>query len=447
MRRRLLGGSAIAAAGAATLYLSGLITNVLVARLLPPEDAGAFFLAQSVANSTMLVAQMGLATAAIRLIADSMARGEPGRTRDTVRLVLRTGWIVVAIGLVFVFPPTGHLIDRIFPSTHLGRFAALIAALMVVRTLTQHRASTFLGFHDIGRATVLGQIAGPGLTALALVALWIGAREHATVRVVLGLVAIAWVPSLVIATVMLRFKVRGLQGPGSATRRDILRLTIPLTVSNFCALVLQQGHFFIVGARLPATDVARYGASMRLANLLNTSLQIISAVTTPIVAELYAQGKMKQLQRMMRSTASGALAFTLPGALVFIIFGRTVLRLVYGPFYASAASLLGVMCIGQIATVAGGQGPAALNMTGHERTTMITNMIAGAVTIVLSLVTVGRYGAMGPAASWAFGYTLVNLLQVLSARRLVGIWTPAGIGPAFEEAKILLRRYRSSDRP
>jgi O-antigen/teichoic acid export membrane protein len=442
MRRRLLGGSAIAAAGAGTLYLSGLVTNVLVARLLPPKEAGAYFLAQSVATSTVYIAQLGLATAAIRLVADSIARGELGRARDSVRLVLRAGWIAVAIGLVFVFAPTGRVVDALFPSTQLGRFMPLIAALLVARTLTHHRANTFRGFHEIGRATLFSQIAGPGLTAAALVALWVVAREDATVRIILGISAAAWVPGLVAASVLLRFKLKSLHGPGSATPRDLARLSIPLTMSSLCGLALQQGHFLIVGARLAATEIARYGAAMRLSNLLNTTLQIVAVVTTPIIAELHAQGKIKELERVMRTTSSGALAFTLPPAVLFMIFGRTVLRVVYGPFYAGAASILAVMCIGQIVTVAAGQGASVLNMTGHERANLMCNFVAGTFTIVCCLLFVGPFGAMGGAVSWAAGIILLNVVQVGSARRLVGVWTQAGIGRSLDEAGILLRRFR-----
>jgi len=89
IKEKLLKGGAWAFAGKVVTALSGLAISALLARLLTPEEMGAYFLTFSLVSVAAIVAQLGLTQTVVRLVAESMGTDRPGRARQSVILALR----------------------------------------------------------------------------------------------------------------------------------------------------------------------------------------------------------------------------------------------------------------------------------------------------------------------------------------------------------------------
>ena len=79
-KERILSGGLWAFGGKAAMAPTGLASNVLLARLLSPQDLSAYFLAFSVVSFGAVLGSLGLGQTVVRLVAESLGRrGLAGR--------------------------------------------------------------------------------------------------------------------------------------------------------------------------------------------------------------------------------------------------------------------------------------------------------------------------------------------------------------------------------
>jgi O-antigen/teichoic acid export membrane protein len=167
------------------------------------------------------------------------------------------------------------------------------------------------------------------------------------------------------------------------------------------------------------------------------SLLIVNAVVPPLIAEMYAQGKKRELEQALRiiATIAGIPAFGI--VLVFILFRGPILGLVYGDFYRAGSTVLMLLSLGQLVNVWAGSCGLTLIMTGHQTTLMWVTAFCGLAAVCGSLLLVQRYGPIGVAGSAAFAMVLQNVLMLLAARKRTGLWTHVKISVAVLKTDVL----------
>jgi O-antigen/teichoic acid export membrane protein len=211
----------------------------------------------------------------------------------------------------------------------------------------------------------------------------------------------------------------------------MLHVTWPLLLMNVTLFALGQADVWIVGAFLGQEDVAVYGAAARLVALVAIPLLVFNAFVPPMVAEMHAQGRRGELERMLRSTATlGGIPSFFAFAL-FVLAGGQLLSLLFGDYYGVGAPVLAVLSLGQFARVWCGSSGTALVMTGHQRTVMVVTVVGGLVAVAVAVATVGQYGILGVAAATSVGNALQSILSWLMARRATGMWTHVSLGDLF----------------
>lgn len=439
LRKRLLSGSGWAFGGKIAGATIGVVANGLLARMLSPQEFGAYFLALSIISLGAVVGSLGLPKTVVRFVAEDMGLNRFGRTRRVIFTVLGLG-ILGTLGVSLSYLFVGDLVGGyLFGSPALVAVTALIAAWMAISVVQEITAETFRGFHDIRTATLLGGLATGGksgglvmrlLMLACLVLLWMmsGGTDLRTVMLVsIGSGAV----SVLLSVWLLRSKVSSLgsrveakdpaQDPVSP--KEVLRVSIPLLVIALTAFVLQSSDIWILGVLGSQEEVAVYAAASRLVALIAMPLLIANLVLPPIIAEMYAQGKTTELERTLRafSTVSGVPALLLLAG--FMLLGGPVLGLVYGDYYRSGALVLVLLSAAKVAAVWAGSCGLVLQMTNHHMQMLCVGLLTGPLFIVAALLLVRGYGPVGVASAAAATTVLQNAILVLVARRKTGMWT------------------------
>lgn len=406
--------------------LAVIAATALLARLLQPRDMGGYFLALSLVSLGALLGSLGLNQAIVRFVAESVGLRRYGQTRRVVRTVFGVG-VLGAVGVGVAYLLFGRLLgSALFHAPALVAVTGLVAVWMVAMTLQTLLAEAFRGFNDIRLATLFGGLAAWGLLVPCLVLLWSFKDQVNLATVVLLSVASTFASALLAGWLLYR-KVSALPRQGvdgdDARLGGILRAAWPMLVANLTLFAVMQADLWIVGAFRPQTEVAVYGAAAKLVILVAMPLHIVNAVVPPLIAELYAQGRRRELERTLRlaATVAGIPAFlTLAG---FLLLGSPLLGLVYGDYYRAGWTVLALLSLGQLVNVWVGSCGMVLTMTGHQTTMMVLTVASGILTVAVGLAVVGRYGATGVAAATAVGITLQQILLWLAARSTTNMWT------------------------
>jgi O-antigen/teichoic acid export membrane protein len=430
LRRRLLRGSTWVFAGKLITIPLGFVTNALLARLLTPTELGAYLATFTLVLVGSVVAQLGLDRVAVRFVSAALGTGRPGQARDVIRTVLVVGTVSAgAAGLLLIFGGGSWLAAHVFHSPIMEAVIPVAAGWLVVTAIRALIVETFRGFQQFGLATIFDTLLTDILTASAFAALLV-MRVRPSVNHVLALSLAFGAVAAVLAAALLRRRLRTLQGEGRVPWNEIWAMAWPALITDLAIYILGTGmDLLVLAAFRPLNEVALYGAASRLMMLAVTPYRILQGVTPPIIAELYAQGRKRELEQALRVAATLA---GIPAALVLVLFvvaGASVMGYVYGPFYRAGATVLAVLTVGRLVAVWTGSCGLALLMTGHQKAMMYITVLSAVISITAGILVAPRFGAVGVAVATATTASIQNLLQLFLAKRLVGVSTQAQLSP------------------
>jgi O-antigen/teichoic acid export membrane protein len=429
--RRFLGGGAWAFAGRVVAGLGVLAANVLLARLLSPESFGAFVLAYSVVAIGAVAGHLGLAPAAVRLVAESEGKGQGRRAARAVSMSLAGGGVgALALALILVSPLGRWLAVDVAGSAALGPAMALVAAWAAAAVIQALVTENFRGLHDLRLATVFGGLSagllGPLAATFCLAAAWLTGMRLTLTEALLVFAATGAL-SAGLGVWRLRARAARLTGGGALGWTELAVIAAPLWVSSVALVLLSYADVWVLAALRPVEEVAVYGAASRLAAVMTLPFVILNAATAASIAQAHAQGGQAGLRPLLGALSALALLPALGMAAAFVFLGGWAMEIVYGTYYGAGAAVLGVLALGHLVNVWSGPCGIALMMTGNQSVMMLITLAGGTLTIAGAVVLGRVFGVLGVAWAVAGGTALYNLTLWRTAGRRTGIWTHASL--------------------
>lgn len=418
---RLLRGGFWAFLGKAGAAFLGLLVTMLLARLAPAQDMGLYFQAVAIIGMASGVFQFGLPQATVRAIAANLTE-EPSQARRLARasVALATAaGVAAALSLCGLLALFGGRFNPAWPEVGMA-LAGWLFGIVVTGIL----AESFRGLGRLRAAALFGGL----LTMLLLLAMvslawWQGWPLDFAHIVNLLLVAAMANALLALLHAAASFGMGRLGRPGGVDYRALLAAGVTIGATNILLMLFSQADVLILGAFRGNEEVAMYGAAARLVALVNMLLAVINLAVSPLIAELGAQRRLGELERMLRRTATLA---GIPALLMLVLFlwqGEFVLELAFGPAYRGAAMLMVILALGQVVNVLAGSCGTVLVMMGFSTLLLKITLVCGLGTLLTALLLAAPWGGAGVAVAIAAGLALQNLAMVLAVRRKTGIWT------------------------
>lgn len=427
MGARLLTGGAWVLAGRLVSAVGGMAVSMLLARILVPQELGNYFIITSIAVTGAMLAQFGTHQSVVRLVAGGLARGEPGEVRRSLRAVFviaLAGAVIVAGG--YVAGIGGIVAKYVFKSETVQAVAGLTAVWLILLHTQMLLAQTFRGFHDLKLAALFDGALTQLLLLIVLAVTWLVAYDWSFQGVVYVTI-MAFMATVMGSAFLLRQRYWSHLPPANGlAMRTTVRLSAPLFVSSTSFVVLGEMHLWILGAVAAPDQVAIYGAGFRLMQLVVLPLNLANHVIIPTVAELYAQGRKQELERVLRFTAIITALPALIMLAVLTVFAGDVMRLVYGEHFYAGAAVLAILAVGQAVNVLTGSPGVLLAMSDHQHLLMRVSLGGGLLGVIISALLVNSLGAIGVAAGFSMGIAIQNIVMVWLCKRYLGIKTYAG---------------------
>jgi O-antigen/teichoic acid export membrane protein len=420
--------------------VAGFLASTLASRLLSQSEFGAYVLATSVVTTSAIIAHFGLPRTVVRLVADSVARGEPGTARGAIRTI---GWLNIvgglAVGAVLAFGGGQYLARHLFHSSALSSVMIFTGVWAAAEGIRFTLSETFRGFHDIRLASLLGDPLRSVLMAVGFILLKVTVDSTSLRTAVLVSLGASLVTCL-FAGAFLRPKTRSLR---ARVRRvapaAVLAIALPLTLTDLTGMIVAQGDVWVVGAFRSTVDVGVYGAASRIVLMMSLPLFVMNGVIAPMIAELWAKGRTHDLETMLRGAATLAAIPSLLGFVVVAVAGGPIMRIAYGPHFARGGHILGILAFGVTFGVAAGSCNFALIMTGHHRVVAVVSAISLMVAVGGEIVGAHVAGMTGIAIASSGSTVFQNALLTAMAKKRIGIWTQATLSPRKVRAFLRLR--------
>ncbi len=437
---QLAKGAAWVTVGKLLAAVFGLLLNAMIARLLSPEEVGAYFLGLSIATMAALFGQFGLNRGVVKLVAGALAEDKREKVRRLVYGVFAIGALGGLILLAwFASPAAGWVLAKVFASEALVALSVVIGVWSLALLFQGLVAETYRGFHAIGPATLYGGLLAALLGSVSLALVWFGQVPVRLEQVALIVVAVTGLSTLIGGAYLVKRIIHFPRSSGEPVAGELFHLGWPLLMASVATFGLREFQLWTLAVVGTAEDVALFGASMRLANLMTTALVLFNAVVPPMVAAAYARQDFRRLEELLRVTAALSALPAIAVLLVLLLVAGDVLGVVYGDFYVQAQLTLIIMAGAQAVNVLTGSPGVLLTMSGGQKVVMRWAAISGAAGVAVVIMLAPVYGHVGAATGFAVSIVLHNVgmwlhckrhMQINTLadfRRLVDLWHKARI--------------------
>jgi lipopolysaccharide exporter len=403
--------------------VAGIVSILVLARLLLPEHFGVVALATGVVAFIELLSSLGLDTILIQ-------KRDPTRDHyDTAWTIQLCIALVCALLLCAAAAPAGVFFrePRLEPVIYALALGLAFDGLVNIRIVDFRREMRFdKEFIFMGVRRMVAVI-------VTVAAAFILRNEWALAIGLVSSRATGLVLSYVMRPAMPRLTL--------SMRRELLGHSTWLFLSNIVLFVRQRAAEFVLGRTSGATSVGLYLLASDLANTL--SQELVSPINRVALPDLAAQNSPEGVARRF-DLLTGQLAIVLTPMCVGLAAcaGPTV-ALLFGPSWSASADVLGILAIaGWIAALASNVGVGFLSL-GLYRVNAAIHAFGVACLLPLLITGAYLYGPVGAALAVLIANTLTVLAALFASLRATGygplqfagrIWRPTVAAAAMYAA-------------
>ena len=367
--------------------------SILLARILGPEQYGAYALATTVFMIVGGLAGGGLGTYSTRELA-KIDSGQ-SRSRQLVTVMATTG---LALSLLI----SGILVaaTAVFLPERLEIFVVALVAIPAAILLQIARGNLNGEFRQRSGA-IVSEILRPAL--LIAVILGVGAffTEIATARQALWMFAFATVTAATVGYAISgnRLSFAQLRGFDWREVKGILAVSFPLAFVSLLQYMNARSDVLIVAYFLPDAEVGFYQAAGRLSSLVGLAATVVALYAMPRFAKLFAAQDHARLRKLYWGAQAGAVLLSVPVVAALALFGEEIVALTFGTPYLSAVPALTILVFANAIVAVRASTHTLMSMNGMQTKLMIVAIGGLATNIGLDILLIPQLGIVG--AAWA----------------------------------------------
>ncbi len=199
-----------------------------------------------------------------------------------------------------------------------------------------------------------------------------------------------------------------------------LKTSLPLLFSASLYIFYTNIDSLMLGVMKGFTLVGIYDVVVKGKLIIYMVIQAMSGVLQPNIATLYAQGELKQIQKIVTKSSRILMLMISIIILILVFFSKEYLSL-FGAEYIEGKTALILICIVAIIDNFAPFNILLLNMTGHERYTIIAIGLSSVLNVVLNFLLIPQWGLIGLIVATAFSVLLLNIYATVIVHKKMKI--------------------------
>nr|WP_313798756.1 oligosaccharide flippase family protein [uncultured Allomuricauda sp.] len=195
-----------------------------------------------------------------------------------------------------------------------------------------------------------------------------------------------------------------------------IKEALPMMLSSTILIFLGWLDTFFLGIYETEAQVGVYSVTLKIATLTSLSLQAINSILAPKLAKNFQEGSLQHFKKLIRFSTH--LNFYITALIVFliIVLHRWILG-VFGDEFLGGATVLIILCIGQVVNSMSGSVGVILQMMGYQRIYQNIVLIALVLNLILNLLLVPLYGTIGAAIATVVSISCWNIIGAIYLKR------------------------------
>ncbi|MEW6035117.1 MAG: oligosaccharide flippase family protein [Candidatus Micrarchaeota archaeon] len=417
--------------GSAFFYSFSFFYTIIVARLVPQDELGLFFLAMGIVSLPSVIDNLGMASALVRYVPFFEGRNEKGKIRELLRvsviltiasaavLVLLLWWQADNIGALYQNPRLPDMVRMLSLSLLLTNIFAVTTSFIRARAdiRSMQLSQNLQNLLKLVLAPLLIMTFGPSANAVGAALL------------------LSFVPAILLSLVFVRKRAEGLPAGSGISAAQLTGEIIPFGLmfgflSSLGALFFSTSRVllgFLLDPSEATEAVAVYAVAASLAGVLLTIPNSIGGIFLPMISRLYGKNDTLQIGAATETAQRWSLLMTVPFGLVMMAFSGDILAALYGEQYRAGGIVMSILALGILLKAVSYVLSLTLSAMRLVRLQIEITVAAGLLNIVLNILLIPVLGIAGSAISSLMGFAANATLLAYYARKHFGYRLPAEV--------------------
>jgi len=398
--------------------VAGLFVSIVLGRTLGSEGIGLIRLSQNIVGLLLIISLFGMRNVLIKEIAIGYAKKDMQYIGNLMKTAyFLNGLITIFISVVLILI-TPWISLNVFNEPRLTIILVIAIIAMIPKVYSQIFSSGLIGYNKIWQSSLADNTLTSVIAGIILFFLWLLKLEITIVRVA---VSYAVGNLLVMLSLGLYWKKLFLyKKRKKIIVRTVLKTAIPFFILSSSNTIIGNAAVIILGWFENSKQVGLYSVALGLSVLSSFFLQITNTVIAPKLASMFANKKMKEMEKMVHQISKGLAVIALIPLLIFIVGGKYLLS-IWGAEFIDAYWILIILSIGQFFNVLTGCVGVLLNMCGLEKLQVRITGVFLIVNLVLNFLLINYWGIIGAAISTSVIVISSNIVKSVLVKKKIGI--------------------------
>jgi O-antigen/teichoic acid export membrane protein len=400
--------------------IAGLLISIFLSRTLGPEGLGVVNFSNKFGMILLILTMFGFQNVIIKFIAIAKQKLDNNGIATALKTSLVFNGIlslciacIGAIALPFILDIWSDNQDLYIP-------LLIVFVMLIPQTISRVYGSALNGFGKIWQANLVNQTLSVLLVGLGLLLYWSFNISLTPISVLL-LYAISRVLLAFVVLVLWNHTFKS-KIKGQFNFKPMFKMAKPLLLVTGTGVIASNADAIMLGVLGTFKDVGIYSVAARLALLTSLFLQVSNAAIIPKLASLFHDSKICEMRLMVQRVTKVLTLVALLFVVFFVLLGDWLLSF-WGSEFQEAYWILVILSIGQFFNIATGCSGMLLVMCGFEKIHGYISLAAVLLNIMLNVILITNYGALGAAIATAITVVLSNVALVIFSNRKTGILT------------------------
>lgn len=389
--------------------------TLLLARWVGSEFLGIYSLANSVRLISEVFGKMGIEIGVMRFVSLLNPDIEKKKIQRLIGSAVKMTMAFSVVIMAGLLVSSGFIVTHILKGPPLLKIVLMVFAIAIpFNAITLVVAFATQGFKRLKYKIFITQFLNPTiLLVVMIISFWFISVEVALMAPMLVSSIIGFI--VMFAVLKKLTGVKNQQLLKAPFDRELLVFSYPLMFVTILLTLMHWMDILMLGAFTNASTVGLYHPAARTAGLLQALLTSFLSIYSPMIAQFHAESDQKNMSGSYKLVSRWLLTFSIPVALIFLVYPQKVM-LLFGAEYLPSANVLIVLTAATFIHAILGAAQSTLSMTGHTRLVLWNAIVAFVINIILNIILIPNYGMIGAAWATLISLFVISLLRVLEVR-------------------------------
>lgn len=407
--RTVAKGGMIAIIGLFLGKIIGYFYTVLASKL-GTYDYGLLSLSAAIVSFITVISLLGLDQGVTRFVAYYRGKKDSSRIRGAIFFPLKISFFVSVFLAILLFIFSNQISTIIFHDPNLSKLLKVMSLTIPFAAITLLFLAALRAFRKIEYDVGVREIAEKSIRLfvfLILFFLGFGAFGAAISFLVSAIGSFLLAFYYLHKTARLGENIKTVYYP-----QEMFSYSLPLFLSGIMVVVIAWTDLLMLGYFKTPNEVGIYNAVLPTASLMFILPTAIISLFLPVVIELYAEKKRKEIKRVYQKVSKWIFLTNFPIMLIMFVFSRKIIEIIFGTQYSGGSFALSILVLGYIIYSISYTSSNILNMLGKTKIVFYVSLCFAASNVILNYFLIPKFSLAGASIATSSSFLIGGFFYI-----------------------------------